>query len=64
MWRWLVLLAIVALWLEWLLYYSARERQRVAEVREPPADQPPPELEREVEEQEEAGFRNPNLVGR
>ena len=23
MWRWLVLLAIVALWLEWWLYYAA-----------------------------------------
>jgi Ca-activated chloride channel family protein len=64
MWRWLVLLAIVALWLEWLLYYSARERQRVAEVHESPADQPLPDLERELEVQEEAGFRNPNFVGR
>jgi aerotolerance regulator-like protein/VWA domain-containing protein len=64
MWRWLVLLAILALWLEWLLYYSARERQRVAEVREPPADQPLPDLERELEQQEEAGYRNPNFVGR
>ena len=64
MWRWLVLLAIVALWLEWLLYYSARERQRVAEVHEPPADQPLPDLERELEEQEEAKYRNPNFVGR
>ena len=43
MWRWLVLLAIVALWLEWWLYYSARERQRAAEVQEAPGDQPLPE---------------------
>ena len=64
MWRWLVLLAIVALWLEWLLYYSARERQRAAEVREAPADQPLAELDQELEEQEESGFRDPNLVGR
>jgi Ca-activated chloride channel family protein len=64
MWRWLVLLAILALWMEWWLYYSARERQRAAEVSEAPDDQPSPELDREPEEQEESGFRNPNLVGR
>jgi flagellar biosynthesis/type III secretory pathway M-ring protein FliF/YscJ len=64
MWRWLVLLALVALWLEWWLYYAARERQRAAEVREAPGEQTLPELEREPEEQEESGFRNPNFVGR
>ena len=64
MWRWLVLLAIVALWLEWWLYYAARERQRAAEVQEAPGDQPLPELDRELEEQEERDFRNPNFVGR
>jgi hypothetical protein len=68
LWRWLVLLAIVALWLEWRLYYLARERQRAAEVREAPGDQPltepEPELDREPEEQEESGFRNPKVVGR
>jgi Ca-activated chloride channel homolog len=68
LWRWLVLLAIVALWLEWWLYYLARERQRAAEVREAPGDQPltepEPELDREPEEQEESGFRNPNVLGR
>lgn len=68
MWRWLVLLAIVALWLEWWLYYAARERQRAAEVRESPGDQVPPDLEagldRELGEQEESGSRDPNFVGR
>jgi Ca-activated chloride channel family protein len=64
MWRWLVLLALVALWLEWWLYYAARERQRAAEVRESPGEQTLPELEREPEEQEGSGFRNPNFVGR
>jgi hypothetical protein len=68
MWRWLVLLAAVALWLEWWLYYAARERQRAAEVRESPGDQPPPEseagLDLEPEEQEKSVVRNPNLVGR
>jgi len=64
MWRWLVLLAIVALWLEWWLYYVARERQRAAEVQEAPGDQPLPDFDRELEEKEESGFRNPNFVGR
>jgi hypothetical protein len=64
MWRWLVLLAIAALWLEWWLYYSAREKQRAAEVREAPGDQPLSEFDRDLEEREESGFRNPNLVGR
>ena len=40
LWRWLVLLAIIALWLEWWLYYSSRERQRTAEMREVPGNQP------------------------
>ena len=64
MWRWLVLLVIAALWLEWRLYYAARERQRAAEVQEVPGDQPLPEIDQEPEEQEESGFRNPNFVGR
>ncbi len=64
MWRWLVVLAIVALWLEWWLYYAARERQRAAEVQEAPGDQPLPEFDPGLEEQEESGFRNPNFVGR
>jgi hypothetical protein len=64
MWRWLAILATVALWLEWWLYYAARERQRAAEVLEAPGDQPLPELDRELEEQEESGRRNPNFVGR
>jgi len=34
LWRWLVLLAMVALWIEWRLYYSSRERQRVDEIQE------------------------------
>jgi hypothetical protein len=64
LWRWLVLMAIVALWLEWWLYYAARERQRAAEVQEAPGDQPLPEFDRDLEEQEESRFRNPNFVGR
>ena len=34
LWRWLVALAMVMLWVEWRLYYSSRERQRNAEIRE------------------------------
>ncbi len=63
-WRWLVLLAIVALWLEWWLYYTAREKQRVAEVREAPGEQSSPDFDRELDEQEESTFRKTNLVGR
>jgi hypothetical protein len=64
MWRWLVLLAIMALWLEWWLYYSTREKQRTTEAREAPGDQPPAQLDPEPDEQEETSFRNRNLVGR
>jgi Ca-activated chloride channel family protein len=64
MWRWLVLLAILALWLEWVLYYMAREKQRAAEVLESPGDQNLPELDRETEVFEESSFRKSNLVGR
>jgi len=64
LWRWFVLLAIVALWLEWWFYYSARERQRTAEVLEAPSEQPSQNIDREPGEQEESRFRNPNLVGR
>ena len=64
MWRLLVLLAISALWLEWWLYYAARERQRVAEVLVAPGDQPLAEFDPELEEKVDSEFRNPNLVGR
>jgi hypothetical protein len=64
MWRWLVIAAILALWLEWALYYMARERQRVAEVHEGPADQPKKEFDAELEIGEESAPRKSNLVGR
>jgi Ca-activated chloride channel family protein len=64
MWRWLVLLAIAALWLEWGLYYSAREKQRTTEAWEAPGDQPPSQIDLEPEVREESSFRNPNFVGR
>lgn len=64
LWRWLVLLAIVALWAEWWFYYTAREKQRTAEALnstgEPPAEGP----DLELEEREEPSFRNSNVVGR
>jgi aerotolerance regulator-like protein len=65
MWRWLVLAALVALWLEWWLYYTAREKQRTAEATEAPGEPPPSaELDLEQEEQEKSNFRNPNFVSR
>jgi hypothetical protein len=64
MWRWLVIAAILALWLEWALYYRARERQRVAEVHEGSADQPKKEFDAELEIGEESASRKTNLVGR
>ena len=62
LWRLLVLLAIVALWLEWRLYYSSRERQRTVEDREAPGNQPLQKSERELEEREESELRDPNFV--
>jgi hypothetical protein len=38
LWRWLVILGMVALWLEWWLYYSSRENRRAMEMREMPGD--------------------------
>jgi hypothetical protein len=67
-WRWLVLLAAVALWMEWWLYYAAKERQRTAETSEASGDSSLADLDeghnREPEDRVESGFRNPNLVGR
>ncbi len=64
MWRWLVLLAIAALWLEWWLYYTAREKQRTLEATETPGEPPQPEVDLELEEREKSIFRSSNLVGR
>jgi hypothetical protein len=63
-WRWLAIGAILALWLEWALYYLARERQRVAEVREDSAHQPKQEFDGELELGEDSATRKTNLVGR
>lgn len=66
LWRWLVVLAMVALWLEWWLYYSAREKQRAAEAQAMPGDLPRSELDTdsELEEESEPRFPKRNLVGR
>ena len=62
LWRWLVILGIVALWLEWWLYYSSRENQRAAEIRETPGDG---ELQNDGSESEQnheqSEARNPNF---
>lgn len=64
LWRWPVLLGIVALWLEWLLYYSSRERQRISEIPIAAVDELQPHLEREFDDRAGAETRNSNLVGR
>jgi Ca-activated chloride channel homolog len=64
LWRWFVVLAIAALWAEWWLYYSSRERQRTAEIQEIPGDAPREDPYAEVEGREEPRFRSSNLVGR
>jgi hypothetical protein len=60
LWRWLVILGIVALWLEWWLYYSSRELQRTAEIPRVPGDEPlSREADRELEERKESESRSP-----
>jgi hypothetical protein len=55
----LVLLGIVALWLEWWLYYSSREIQRAAEIQETPGDEALRSVDRELEERKESESRTP-----
>jgi hypothetical protein len=62
LWRWLVLLAIVALWLEWWLYYSSRERQRTAGIRALPGNDALQESDRELGEREESEVHHSNAV--
>jgi hypothetical protein len=64
LWRWPVLLAIVALWLEWWLYYSSRERQRTVELPETPGDVSLQYLDGELDEREEPDSPRPNFVAR
>ena len=63
LWRWLVLLGMAALWLEWWLYYSGRENRRAMEMRAVPVDvdlqNAELELDRAAEESED---RKPNFV--
>jgi len=62
LWRWLVMLAIIALWLEWRLYYSSRERQRTAETKQMPGDELSFHVDGEPREREESEARDRNLV--
>jgi len=64
LWRWLVLLAMAVLWLEWRLYYSSRERQRTAEIRETPGEDPSRIVDWEFDEREETELRAPNVVSK
>jgi hypothetical protein len=60
LWRWLVIFGIVALWLEWWLYYSSRELQRSSEVQHMPSDEPLRSLDQELEaQQKESVSRSP-----
>ena len=63
LWRWLVLLATVALWLEWWLYYKSRERQRVAEIQDVSGDDLSLHVDSAVGEPPRSETRNRNLVG-
>jgi hypothetical protein len=63
LWRWLVVLGIVVLWLEWWLYYSSREKRRAAEIWETPGDGELQNTDQEPEQnREQAEARNPNFV--
>ena len=63
LWRWLVVLSIIALWLEWWLYYSSREKRRAAEMWETPGDGELQNTDQEPEQnREHAEARNPNFV--
>lgn len=64
LWRWLIVLAIGSLWLEWWLYYSARERQRAAEVQAVPEEPPLTDADQDLADEERSGLRKPNLAGR
>jgi hypothetical protein len=63
MWRWLAIGAMLALWVEWALYYMARERQRVTEFQDASMDQPKQNFEEELELGGESAERKTNLVG-
>ncbi len=63
LWRGLVLLGVVALWLEWWLYYSGRENRRAMEMRTTPDDGELQNTDLELEgTPEEAEVRKPNFV--
>jgi hypothetical protein len=63
LWRWLVLLGIVALWLEWWLYYSGRENRRAIEMQTMPGDGELQNADLDLERTpEESEVRKPNLV--
>jgi hypothetical protein len=63
LWRWLVLLSIAALLLEWWLYYLGRENRRATETRETRVDREIQDVDYELERDgKEPGVRKPNLV--
>jgi hypothetical protein len=63
LWRGLVILGIIALWLEWWLYYSGRENRRAMEMRSTPVDGELQTTDLELETApEESEVRKPNFV--
>jgi Ca-activated chloride channel family protein len=67
LWRSLVVLATIALWLEWWLYYSGRENRRAMEMRATPTDgeslNTDLEMERPLEESEDRKRIFDRMVG-
>jgi Ca-activated chloride channel homolog len=62
LWRFLVLLAIVVLWLEWWLYYSSREHRRAMEMRASPVDSELQNADLELDRtSDESEARKPSL---
>jgi len=63
LWRWLTVLALIALWLEWIFYYFRREQRHAAELRNLPGSDEWMDLDPDLpHEAEKAPSRDPNLV--
>ena len=63
LWRWLTVLALIALWLEWMFYYFRREQRHAAELRNLPGSGEWIDLDPDLpHEAEKSQSRDPNLV--
>jgi Aerotolerance regulator N-terminal len=64
LWRWLAVLAMVALWLEWWLFYSRRKDSRAAEIWSTPGPATSLRLDQNLPRKPEPSeTRDPNFVG-